>query len=215
MTNKSDGSTASYYELPTGCTELQDLISHRNMNAQDGEIFRAIYRKGRASHSDELRDAKKVLFYAQAEVKRLEALQSRKISDTYIRVPDKPAPFPIYTGLRCYVCGQQGGHGGLQCPTMRPFASAMLDAAGRQFEPASLIDDESPRQQAIAQNGNDGAAYSEIDRLRAAEAFNADLPAEHRRAQLWTPPQREPCQPRHRCQTCAGGHSTHECGAGL
>ena len=73
MSNKSDGSTASYYELPKGCTELQDLISYRNLNAQDGEMFRALYRKGRASHSDELRDAKKVLFYATAEVKRLEA----------------------------------------------------------------------------------------------------------------------------------------------
>ena len=70
----SDGSTADYYELPAGATELQDLISHRNLNAQDGEIFRAIYRKGRASHSDELRDARKVLFYAKAEVKRLEKL---------------------------------------------------------------------------------------------------------------------------------------------
>ena len=68
----SDGSTASYYELPPEATELQHLISYRNMNAQDGEIFRAIYRKGRASHSDALRDAKKVLFYAQAEVERLE-----------------------------------------------------------------------------------------------------------------------------------------------
>lgn len=72
--SKSDGLTASYYELPAGCTDLQDLISHRNLNAQDGEMFRAIYRKGRASHSDELRDAKKVLFYAQAEVARLEKL---------------------------------------------------------------------------------------------------------------------------------------------
>ena len=70
--SRSDGSTASYYELPPGCTELQDLISYRNLNAQDGEIFRAIYRKGRASHSDELRDARKVLFYAKAEVDRLE-----------------------------------------------------------------------------------------------------------------------------------------------
>lgn len=77
MTDRSDGSTASYYQLPPGCTELQDLISYRNMNSQDGEIFRAIYRKGRASHSDELRDAKKVLFYAQAEVNRLEALESQ------------------------------------------------------------------------------------------------------------------------------------------
>jgi hypothetical protein len=67
----SDGSTADYYTLPAGCTQLQDLISYRNLNAQDGEIFRSIYRKGRASHSDELRDARKVLFYAQAEVDRL------------------------------------------------------------------------------------------------------------------------------------------------
>jgi hypothetical protein len=72
MTGTSDGSTASYYELPKGCTELQDLISHRNLNAQDGEMFRAIYRKGLASHSDTMRDAKKVLFYAHAEVERLE-----------------------------------------------------------------------------------------------------------------------------------------------
>ena len=75
---RSDGSTASYYQLPTGATELQDLISFRNMNAQDGEIFRAIYRKGKASHSDELRDARKVLFYAQAEVKRLEQVEKQK-----------------------------------------------------------------------------------------------------------------------------------------
>jgi len=70
----SDGSTASYYELPRGAKELQDLISSRNMNAQIGEIFRACYRMGRAAHSDELRDAKKILFYAKAEVARLEAL---------------------------------------------------------------------------------------------------------------------------------------------
>ena len=72
----SDGSTASYYELPRGAKELQDLISHRNMNSQIGEIFRACYRMGRAAHSNELRDAKKILFYAKAEVARLEAIQA-------------------------------------------------------------------------------------------------------------------------------------------
>jgi hypothetical protein len=71
---KSDGSTARYYELPEGCAELQDLISHRDMNAQIGEIFRSCYRYGQASHSDQLRDAKKIMFYAQAEIKRLEKL---------------------------------------------------------------------------------------------------------------------------------------------
>mgnify|MGYP001230545198 CR=1 FL=1 len=67
----SDGSTASYYELPDGAHELQDLISHKNMNSQIGEIFRACYRMGEASHSDELRDAKKIRFYIDAEIERL------------------------------------------------------------------------------------------------------------------------------------------------
>ncbi len=67
----SDGSTASYYELPDGAAELQDLISHKDMNSQIGEIFRACYRMGEASHSNELRDAKKIKFYIDAEIKRL------------------------------------------------------------------------------------------------------------------------------------------------
>tara|TARA_R100001509_G_scaffold88558_1_gene50561 strand:+ start:8792 stop:9343 length:552 start_codon:yes stop_codon:yes gene_type:complete len=67
----SDGSTASYYELPEGAKELQDLISYKNMNAQIGEIFRACMRYGESSHSDELRDAKKIRFYIDAEIKRL------------------------------------------------------------------------------------------------------------------------------------------------
>lgn len=72
----SDGSTASYYELPAGATQLQDLISHRDMNAQIGEIFRAAYRYGIASHSDKLRDAKKIKYYAEAEIARLEKLEA-------------------------------------------------------------------------------------------------------------------------------------------
>ena len=68
----SDGSTASYYELPEGASELQHLISHKDMNAQMGEIFRAAYRYGESSHSDMLRDAKKIRFYIDAEIKRLE-----------------------------------------------------------------------------------------------------------------------------------------------
>lgn len=70
----SNGLTASYYALPEGSKELQDLISYRNMNAQIGEIFRSCYRYGLSSHSDELRDARKILFYAQAEIARLEKL---------------------------------------------------------------------------------------------------------------------------------------------
>ena len=68
----SDGSTASYYELPQAANELQDLISAKNMNAQIGEIFRSCYRYGEVSHSDMLRDAKKIKYYAEAEIRRLE-----------------------------------------------------------------------------------------------------------------------------------------------
>lgn len=71
----SDGSTADYYELPKDAKELQDLISHKNMNAQIGEIFRSCYRYGEVAHSEKLRDAKKIKFYAEAEIKRLENLQ--------------------------------------------------------------------------------------------------------------------------------------------
>lgn len=72
----SDGSTAAYYELPVEATELQHLISHKDMNAQIGEIFRAAYRYGESSHSTQLRDAKKIKFYIDAEIQRLERKQS-------------------------------------------------------------------------------------------------------------------------------------------
>lgn len=71
----SDGSTARYYEVPEGVSELQHLISHKNMNAQIGEIFRSCYRFGEASHSDRIRDAKKIKFYAEAEIERLKNYQ--------------------------------------------------------------------------------------------------------------------------------------------
>ena len=67
----SDGSTASYYELPPDSTQLQDLIGYRDMNAQIGEIFRACYRYGQVSHSSKLRDARKIKFYIEAEIARL------------------------------------------------------------------------------------------------------------------------------------------------
>lgn len=75
MKEQSDGSSADYYKLPQGATQLQHLISYRNMNAQIGEIFRACYRYGLVSHSDMLRDAKKIKFYAEAEIERLEKLE--------------------------------------------------------------------------------------------------------------------------------------------
>ena len=39
----NDGSTASYYELPEGATELQDLIEAKKMSFYVGYIFKAAY----------------------------------------------------------------------------------------------------------------------------------------------------------------------------
>lgn len=71
MSEKSDGSTAGYYELPEDARELIELIGHRDMNHQIGTIFSSCYRYGLVEHSDQLREAKKILFYALAEVARL------------------------------------------------------------------------------------------------------------------------------------------------
>lgn len=67
----SDGSTASYYELPDGAEQLQDLISFRNMNSQLGEIGRAWYRYGQDHHSSRVRELKKIRYYCDAELERL------------------------------------------------------------------------------------------------------------------------------------------------
>jgi hypothetical protein len=49
------------------------------MNAQIGEIFRACYRYGEVAHSPEIRDIKKILFYAKAELERLNNLEKGSI----------------------------------------------------------------------------------------------------------------------------------------
>lgn len=67
----NDGSSADYYLLPDGATQLQDLIAYRNMNAQLGEILRATYRYGQGHHSSRGRDLNKIIFYANAELERL------------------------------------------------------------------------------------------------------------------------------------------------
>lgn len=85
--SQSDGSSASYYELPESAEQLQDLISHCDMNAQIGEIFRACYRYGRVAHSPKLRDAKKIKYYIEAEIARLEKLEGTQASNQKYKSP--------------------------------------------------------------------------------------------------------------------------------
>lgn len=92
-------------------------------------------------------------------------------------------------------------------PEIEPFS-----VCGKHtIEPASLIDDESPRQLLIQQGGEMAAeVYAELDRLRAEPPVTVE-----EAIALGAVPQREPCQPRHRCLACGLGHGTHDCGAGL
>ena len=107
----SDGSKAGYYDLPEGAKQLGDLIAYRNLNHADGEMFCAIYRKGRASHSDALRDVRKVLFYAAAEVDRLEKYESVP-SVTYEAVPPvSDMHAQQFNEERADIIGQNGNDG--------------------------------------------------------------------------------------------------------
>ena len=116
--SRSDGASADYYVLPEGATQIQDLISHRDMNSQIGEIFRACYRYGIVSHSDKMRDAKKIRFYAQAEVERLEKLSAAHNTGGPI-----PANATYIVGEKDYECHNPIAEGWIQweggsCPVM-------------------------------------------------------------------------------------------------
>ena len=65
------GSTPKQYGIPENAKDLQDLIEYRNMNFAQGNIFKAIYRNGTCEHSDELREVRKIIWFAQREETRI------------------------------------------------------------------------------------------------------------------------------------------------
>lgn len=72
---KSDGSTARYYELPVDAKELQDLISHKNMNYSIGSIFTLCYDYCK-THRNSPTVVKEILKHAECEIQRLQDLQN-------------------------------------------------------------------------------------------------------------------------------------------
>lgn len=68
---KLTGLSSSYYELPNGCKELQDLIEYKNMNFARGNIFKATYRLGDKPGTDQIYDYEKIIWFAQREIERL------------------------------------------------------------------------------------------------------------------------------------------------
>lgn len=70
----SDGGSTSYYELPAGAKELNDLIEHKRMSFALGNIFKACYRFGEKDAASRLYDLNKIIFFAE----RLKGMEARR-----------------------------------------------------------------------------------------------------------------------------------------
>lgn len=81
MTDDNNGLSATWYELPEGATELKHLIWYKNMNAQVGEAFRALYRLNDCPHSDAIRNLNKVIAYCEQEKERIEMYGNQLADD--------------------------------------------------------------------------------------------------------------------------------------
>ena len=68
----SDGGSTSYYELPEGATELQDLIEHKRMNYAVANMFKACYRLGQKEGNDDMYDLEKIQWFVNREIERRE-----------------------------------------------------------------------------------------------------------------------------------------------
>lgn len=64
--SRGDGGSTSYYELPSGATELRHLIRHKKMTHAIGEAFCALYRLH--DNGEYERNLKKAIFYLQCEL---------------------------------------------------------------------------------------------------------------------------------------------------
>jgi hypothetical protein len=69
---KSTGGSTSYYEIPDGATELNDLIEAMGMCFALGNIFKACYRLGEKADTDLLYDINKIIFFAERLKKYVE-----------------------------------------------------------------------------------------------------------------------------------------------
>lgn len=74
---KSDGWSTNYYQLPEGAKEIQDLIEAKKMNFAVGNIFKACYRLGAKEGIDYLYDLRKIAWYVDRELKRVEQSEQK------------------------------------------------------------------------------------------------------------------------------------------
>lgn len=70
----NDGGKTDYYQLKKDWIQAQDIIEDRNMNFSQGNIFKAAFtfNVGRHDGTDYKRELKKIIFFANRELERLE-----------------------------------------------------------------------------------------------------------------------------------------------
>ena len=98
----SDGGSTSYYELPAGATELNDLIEHKNMSFALGNIFKACYRFGEKDAADKTYDLKKIIFFANRLLGMIEKDKKNNLRENvkYEKyksgiIPNRPIATPV------------------------------------------------------------------------------------------------------------------------
>ena len=194
----SDGSTAeytgkdvSYYlvriespkRLDPYDAECEDIIEALGMTFAEGCAFKAIWRKcaartlgiAKAGYKGGLYDAEKAEYYgarmAAAELRAATIGQQNMIDPADVEISEKSAKCKgCFAG--CRDC----------CPGLAKIAdeklARMRAASAERFvnecvgfisEPASAIDDDSERMQAIGQNGNGGEHYGAPDWSKAPD----------------------------------------------
>ena len=77
---KSNGWSTSYYEIPDFAKELQDLIEYKDMNFAVANIFKAAYRLGGKEGTDPAYDLRKIMWFAQRELDRLESVKDAEVA---------------------------------------------------------------------------------------------------------------------------------------
>lgn len=68
----SDGGSSPYYAILPGEKGAQDIIERKSMNFARGNVFKAAWRMGEKDVASELYDWKKIKWFAEREIARLE-----------------------------------------------------------------------------------------------------------------------------------------------
>lgn len=74
-----EGSDTPYYDIPQNAKNVQDIIEHFEMNFAQGNILKSIWccNIGRHSGTDYERDLNKIIWFANRELKRIKANESK------------------------------------------------------------------------------------------------------------------------------------------